>query len=119
MSFTRHKLTFFNKTKMFFDVADTMGEAELIERVKKIADFKKFYVGRNLLVDGVAIRAASNDPTKFAAAVKKVAEIGLPMIFCSFNPMVLKAGLEAAKGQKSTALRCKQKITGKNCRTCP
>ena len=93
----RHKLTFFNKTKMFFDVADTMGEAELIERVKKIADFKKFYVGRNLLVDGVAIRAASNDPTKFAAAVKKVADIGLPMIFCSFNPMVLKAGLEAAK----------------------
>jgi acetyl-CoA decarbonylase/synthase complex subunit gamma len=93
----RHKLTFFNKTKMFFDVADTMGEADLIERVKKIADFKKFYVGRNLLVDGVAIRAASNDPTKFAAAVKKVAEVGLPMIFCSFNPAVLKAGLEAAK----------------------
>jgi acetyl-CoA decarbonylase/synthase complex subunit gamma len=27
-------------------------------------------VGRNLLVDGVGIRAASNDPTKFAAAVK-------------------------------------------------
>ena len=93
----RHKLTFFNKTKMFFDVSDTMGEAELIERVKKIADFKKFYVGRNLLLDGVAIKAASNDPAKFAAAVKKVAEIGLPMILCSFNPSVLKAGLEAAK----------------------
>ncbi|MDI9396107.1 MAG: acetyl-CoA decarbonylase/synthase complex subunit gamma [Euryarchaeota archaeon] len=93
----RHKLTFFNRTKMFFDVADNMDEAALVERVKSIADYKKFYVGHNLLLDGVAIRAASNDPAKFAAAVKKVAEVGLPMIFCSFNPEVLKAGLEVAK----------------------
>jgi acetyl-CoA decarbonylase/synthase complex subunit gamma len=95
----RHKLTFFDKTKMFFDVTDTMDEAALVERVKKIANFKKFYVGRNLLLDGVAIRSVSNDPAKFAAAVKKVAEVGIPMIFCSFNPAVLKAGLEAAKDQ--------------------
>jgi len=93
----RHKLTFFNKTKMFFDVTDTMEEAALVERVKNIANFKKFYVGRHLLLDGVAIRSVSNDPAKFAAAVKKVAEVGIPMIFCSFNPAVLKAGLEAAK----------------------
>jgi acetyl-CoA decarbonylase/synthase, CODH/ACS complex subunit gamma len=46
----------------------------------------------------VAIRAASNDPAKFAAAVKKVVEnTELPVILCSFNPAVLKAGLEAAK----------------------
>jgi acetyl-CoA decarbonylase/synthase complex subunit gamma len=93
----RHKLTFFNKTKMFFDVTDTMDEAALIERTKKVADFRKFYVGRNLLLDGVAIRSVSNDPAKFAAAVKKVSEVGIPMIFCSFNPAVLKAGLEVAK----------------------
>ncbi|AKB53621.1 MULTISPECIES: acetyl-CoA decarbonylase/synthase complex subunit gamma [Methanosarcina] len=93
----RHKLTFFNKTKMFFDVTDTMEEAALVERVNNIANFKKFYVGHHLLLDGVAIRSVSNDPEKFAAAVKKVAEVGLPMIFCSFNPAVLKAGLEAAK----------------------
>ena len=93
----RHKLTFFNKTKMFFDVTDTMDEAALVERTKKVADFRKFYVGRNLLLDGVAIRSVSNDPAKFAAAVKKVAEVGIPMIFCSFNPAVLKAGLEVAK----------------------
>ncbi|NLO29650.1 MAG: acetyl-CoA synthase subunit gamma, partial [Methanosarcina mazei] len=41
----RHKLTFFNKTKMFFDVADNMDEAAIFERVKKISDYKKFYVG--------------------------------------------------------------------------
>ncbi|AKB83528.1 5-tetrahydromethanopterin:corrinoid iron-sulfur protein methyltransferase [Methanosarcina barkeri 3] len=93
----RHKLTFFNKTKMFFDVTDTMEDAALVDRVKSIANFKKFYVGRNLLIDGVAIRSVSNDPAKFSAAVKKVSEVGIPMIFCSFNPAVLKAGLEAAK----------------------
>jgi acetyl-CoA decarbonylase/synthase, CODH/ACS complex subunit gamma len=94
----RHKLTFFNKTKMFFDVTDTMEESALVERVKKITDYKKFYVGRNLLLDGVAIRAASNDPAKFASAVKKVIEnTELPVILCSFNPAVLKAGLEVAK----------------------
>lgn len=94
----RHRLTFFNKTKMFFDVADNLEEAALVERVKKIADFKKFYVGRNLTLDGVAVRAASNDPAKFAAAVKKVAETAdLPIVLCSFNPAVLKAGLEETK----------------------
>ncbi|KKH15804.1 hypothetical protein DU65_04250, partial [Methanosarcina mazei] len=90
----------FNKTKMFFDVADNMDEAAIVERVKKISDYKKFYVGRNLLLDGVAIRAASNDPAKFATAVKKVIEnTELPVILCSFNPAVLKAGLEVAKGK--------------------
>jgi acetyl-CoA decarbonylase/synthase, CODH/ACS complex subunit gamma len=94
----RHKLTFFNKTKMFFDVTDTMEEAALVERVLKIQNYRKFYVGRNLLLDGVAIRAVSNDPAKFAAAVKKVVDTTeLPVILCSFNPAVLKAGLEVAK----------------------
>ena len=94
----RHKLTFFDKTKMFFDVTDTMEEAALVERVLKIQNYRKFYVGRNLLLDGIAIRAVSNDPAKFAAAVKKVvATTELPVILCSLNPAVLKAGLEVAK----------------------
>ena len=94
----RHKLTFFDKTKMFFDVTDTMEEAALVERVLKIQNYRKFYVGRNLLLDGIAIRAVSNDPAKFAAAVKKVvATTELPVILCSLNPAVLKAGLEVSK----------------------
>lgn len=94
----RHKLTFFNRTKLFFDVADNMEEAALVERVEKIANFRKFYVGQNLLLDGVAIRAASGDAKKFAAAVKKVIETtDLPLILCSFEPAILKAGLEASK----------------------
>jgi len=94
----RHKLTFFNQTQFAYDVTDTMNEKDLVERVKYIQDFKKFYVGNFLTVDMVAIRCTSGDPAKFAAAVKKVVETtDLPLILCSFDPAVLKAGLEVSK----------------------
>lgn len=94
----RHKLTFFNQTAFAYDVWDTMEEKDLVERVKKIQDFKKFYVGNFLTVDMVAVRSTSNDPKRFASAVKKiVATTDMPLVLCSFNPEVLKAGLEVAK----------------------
>ncbi|MBN2110898.1 MAG: acetyl-CoA decarbonylase/synthase complex subunit gamma [Methanosarcinaceae archaeon] len=94
----RHKLTFFNQTQFAYDVWDTMDEKELVERVNYIQDFKKFYVGSFLNVDMVAVRCTSNDPAKFAAAVKKVVETtDMPIILCSFEPAVLKAGLEVSK----------------------
>ncbi len=94
----RHKLTFFNQTALAYDVWDTMDEKDLVERVNKIRDFKKFYVGNFLTVDMVAVRSTSNNPKKFASAVKKVVETtDMPLVLCSFNPDVLKAGLEVAK----------------------
>ena len=94
----RHKLTFFDQTAFAYDVWDTMEEADLVERVNKIQDFRKFYIGEFLQVDMIAVRSTSDDPAKFAAAVKKVAETtDLPLILCSFNPEVLKAGLEVTK----------------------
>ncbi|ABE51814.1 acetyl-CoA decarbonylase/synthase complex subunit gamma [Methanococcoides burtonii] len=93
----RHKLTFFNKTALAYDVWDTMEETDLVERVNKIQDFKKFYVGDYLTLDMIAVRSVSNDPEKFAATVKKVMETTeFPMILCSFEPAVLRAGLEVA-----------------------
>jgi acetyl-CoA decarbonylase/synthase complex subunit gamma len=94
----RHKLTFFNQTAFAYDVTDSMDEKDLVERVKYIQDFKKFYVGNFLTVDMIAVRCTSKDPAKFAAAVKKVVETtDLPIILCSFDPAVLKAGLEVSK----------------------
>ncbi len=94
----RHKLTFFNQTKFAYDVWDTMDEEELVERVNYIQNFKKFYVGNFLTVDMIAIRSVSDDPERFASTVKKVLETTeLPVILCSFNHNVLKAGLELAK----------------------
>ena len=94
----RHQLTFFDPTALAYDVWDTMPENELTERVNKIQNFKKFYVGKFLKVDMVAIRCVSGDALKFAAAVRKVNEItNLPLVLCSFDPAVLKAGLEVVK----------------------
>ncbi|HID27972.1 MAG TPA: acetyl-CoA decarbonylase/synthase complex subunit gamma [Methanosarcinales archaeon] len=91
----RHKLTFFNPTAYACDVWDTMAESELIERVNQIQNFKKFYVGTFLTLDLIAIRSTSSNPDQFANTVKKVSETtDLPLILCSFNPDVLRSGLE-------------------------
>ena len=94
----RHQLTFFDPTALAYDVWDTMPENELVERVNKIQNFRKFYVGKFLKVDMVAIRCVSGDALKFAATVRKVSDITkLPLVLCSFDPAALKAALEVVK----------------------
>lgn len=93
----RHQMTFFNKPPFAYDVTDAMDEAKLVERVKKISSWKKFYIGKWERVEMIAVRSVTDDPAKFAAAVKKVMETSdYPLILCSLNPKVLKAGLEVA-----------------------
>lgn len=94
----RHQLTFFDPTAFAYDVWDTMPKNELVERVNKIQNFRKFYVGKFLKVDMVAVRCVSGDPLKFAAAVRKVSETTkLPLVLCSFDPAALKAALDVVK----------------------
>ncbi|HMB45759.1 MAG TPA: (Fe-S)-binding protein, partial [Candidatus Methanoperedens sp.] len=62
----RHQLTFFDPTALAYDVWDTMPEKDLVERVNKIQNFRKFYVGKFLKVDMVAVRCVSGDALKFA-----------------------------------------------------
>lgn len=94
----RHQLTFFDPTAFAYDVWDIMPENELVERVNKIQNFRKFYVGKFLKVDMVAVRCVSGDPLKFAAAVRKVNETTkLPLVLCSFDPAALKAALDVVK----------------------
>jgi acetyl-CoA decarbonylase/synthase complex subunit gamma len=93
----RHQMTFFNKPPFAYDVTDNMDEAKLVERVKKISTWRKFYIGKWEQVEMIAVRSVTDDPAKFAACVKKVMEnTDYPLILCSFNPKVLKAGLEVA-----------------------
>lgn len=97
----RHQLTFFNQPALAVDVWDTMSEDELAERIKFINEYKKFYVGRFLKLDMVAIRSTSGDPDKFKQAVTSVAgNTELPLILCSLDPKVLKAGLEVVADRK-------------------
>jgi len=93
----RHQMTFFNKPPFAYDVTDAMDEAKLVERVKKISEWKKFYIGNWERVEMIAVRSVTGDPAKFAACVKKVQEItDYLLILCSFDPKVLRAGLEIA-----------------------
>ena len=97
----RHQLTFFNQPALAVDVWDTMSEDELTERIKFINEYKKFYVGRFLKLDMVAIRSTSGDPDKFKQAITSVAgNTELPLILCSLDPKVLKAGLEVVADRK-------------------
>ncbi|MBS7608373.1 MAG: acetyl-CoA decarbonylase/synthase complex subunit gamma [Candidatus Bathyarchaeia archaeon] len=93
----RHELTYFNPTAIAIDVTDEMSEDEILSRIKRVEEFRFEYIGQTLKLDMIAVRSTSNDPDKFKATVRKVAEnTKLPMVLCSLNPTVLEAGLMAA-----------------------
>lgn len=93
----RHELTYTNPTPIAIDVTDEMPEGELLERLKKINTLAYTYIGKTIKLDMVAVRSTSNDPAKFRSTVQKViSETKLPLILCTFNPDVMKAGLEVA-----------------------
>jgi acetyl-CoA decarbonylase/synthase complex subunit gamma len=97
----RHQMTFFNKPPFAYDVTDSMNEADLVERVKLIDTWKKFYIGNWEEVEMVAVRSVTGDADKFAKCVKKVVEnTDKPLILCSFDPKVLKAGLEVCAAKR-------------------
>jgi acetyl-CoA decarbonylase/synthase complex subunit gamma len=92
----RHEFTYFNPTAIAIDVTDEMPEEEILGRVQKTKEFTYTYIGSELKLQLVAVRSTSNDPKKFKATVKKVAEnTNLPLILCSFDPAVLEGGLVA------------------------
>jgi acetyl-CoA decarbonylase/synthase complex subunit gamma len=91
----RHELSYINPTAIAVDVTDELPYDELVKRIKQIEDFSYTYLGRKLGLDLIAIRSTSHDPTKFTETVKAVAKNStLPFVLCSFNPKVIKAGLE-------------------------
>ncbi len=91
----RHELTYFNPTAFAVDVTDEMSEEEILDKTKRVEQFKFGYIGQTLKLDMIAVRSTSNDPDKFKATVRKVAEnTNLPLILCSLNSNVLEAGLK-------------------------
>jgi acetyl-CoA decarbonylase/synthase complex subunit gamma len=97
----RHELTYSNPTAIAIDVTDEMSDEEILDRVKRIVGFSFEYIGQTLRLDLVAVRSTSNDPDKFKKTVKKVIEnTSLPLILCSLQPNVLKAGLTAVPKAK-------------------
>ncbi len=93
----RHEFTYTNPTAVAIDVTDEMSDEELLDRVNKTQQFNYEYIGTTLKLNMIAVRSTSNDPEKFKVTVKKVLEnTTLPLILCSFDSKVLKAGLMVA-----------------------
>lgn len=92
----RHEFTYTNPTAIAIDVTDEMPDEMILDRVKRTEGFNFEYIGQALRLNMVAVRSTSNDPDKFGATVKKVAEnTGLPLILCSLDPNILEAGVMA------------------------
>lgn len=93
----RHEFTYQFPTPIAIDVSDDMDIAAITARVHKIVGFSYGYIGRTLTLDAIAIRSVTGDPDRFKTAVKTVIETtDLPLILCSQDPEVMKAGLEIA-----------------------
>ena len=97
----RHEFTYHNPTPIAIDVHDMMSKNELRDRVAAIGTFSYSYIGRKLVLNAVAIRSVSKDPSTFADTVKTVAgATSLPLILCALDPAVMEAGLLAAKDRR-------------------
>lgn len=95
----RHELTYYNKPPIFIDVADD-NEEEILKKAKTIKELSIYRLGKTFTLQGIALRSRSNNPATFAKAVNTLLQnADVPLILCSLNPEVLKAGLDAAKGK--------------------
>jgi acetyl-CoA decarbonylase/synthase complex subunit gamma len=93
----RHELTYFNPTGLFYDVDDSLPADEIKKRVKEIAGFGVEKIGKELKLDGVAVRSKTGDSASFGEAVLATGETtDLPLILCSYDPEVLEVGAEVA-----------------------
>ena len=97
----RHEFAYFNPTAIAIDVTDEMLENETSNRVNKAERFHFEYIGQKLKLDMIAVRSTSNNPDKFKTTVDLVTEnTQLPLILCSLNSDVLKAGLTTTSKSK-------------------
>lgn len=92
----RHEFTYQYPPPIAIDIADSLTSEAIEERVRKVTGFSYSYIGRTLTLDALAIRSVTGDPGRFAEVVQQVSGLtDLPLILCTVNPQVMKAGLSA------------------------
>ena len=97
----RHEFTYQFPPPVAIDISDEMEPEVIKARVKEITEFSYSYIGRTLTLDAIAIRSVTGDPAQFRSVVEQVVGLtDLPLILCSFDPVVMKAGLDAAPSQR-------------------
>lgn len=96
----RHEKTFYHKPGLFVRIRDTMSAEEIADTVQKVRDYVVDYVGIDLRIDGLAVEAASGDPSTYAEAVKQALAAERPLILLAPQPDAAEAGLKAAAGTR-------------------
>jgi acetyl-CoA decarbonylase/synthase complex subunit gamma len=97
----RHEKRFDNPPGIAILISDTMADADIASRVEKLNNLKYERIGLTLAGNLAAVRADSNDGSKFAAAVGKVKEgTDGGIVLMSTNPDVLAEGLKVCAERK-------------------
>jgi acetyl-CoA decarbonylase/synthase complex subunit gamma len=97
----RHEKRFENPTGIAILISDTMADAEMDARLKKIEDLVYERVGLSLATNLAALKAESGDAAKFAALAGKVkANSDANIILMSDKADVLAAAVKACADRK-------------------
>lgn len=96
----RYELTYYNQTPLVIDVSDNMEETAFQDRVKSIEEAEFERTGEKLTLDAIALRNASGNKEKFAAAAEKLKKSKLPLVLCSIDPEAMKAALEVVGDER-------------------
>jgi acetyl-CoA decarbonylase/synthase, CODH/ACS complex subunit gamma len=96
----RHDKTFYNRPGIFIQIQDSMPPAEVELLAKSIADYRVNYVGIDLKVDGVAVRAVNANREAFPSTLQAIRKATkLPIILLSYDPDVTQTGLAPLEGE--------------------
>ncbi len=97
----RHEFTYTNPTAIAVDVTDEMLPDELLSRTKEVENFNYRYIGQDLKLDALAVRAVSGDPKTFSETVKStIANTDMPIVICTTDPEVAEAALAIASNRR-------------------
>lgn len=97
----RHEMSFMSPTALALDISDQTSEDLLTKRIKEVDGVSYERLFKVMKPNALAIRSPSGDPAKFSKTVSKAVELtNLPLILCSLDPKVLRAGVEVAKERR-------------------
>jgi len=97
----RHEKTFMNPPGIAILVNDTMDDAEVEARIKKLEELQYDRVGLVLNANLVAAKCDSGDSAKFEALVKKIVDVTKkPIILICEKPDVMAAAVKTCADRK-------------------
>ncbi|NLI73154.1 MAG: acetyl-CoA decarbonylase/synthase complex subunit gamma [Euryarchaeota archaeon] len=96
----RHEKKFFHPTCYAITISDSMSDGEVESKLKRAEELSFERIGQVLTIDLMAVRNDSDNDTRFAEVVSRVAEIGLPLVLMSERPEAMKRAVEEASLEK-------------------